>query len=280
MTGKSISRRALSRIQRSAIYQQMSASPIGGLYRRMKGSRGSEDNAGEVEFYRGLLQGFKQGDTVFDIGANTGEKVDAFVQLGARVVAVEPDELNLKRLRNRFIRSHGKQVSVSIIGSAVSDREGSETMWVDGPGSALNTLSQKWADTLKGDKERFAHTIDALEFKHEKSVTTTTLDRLIEENGAPFFVKIDVEGYELRVLQGLHKAVPYISFEVNLPEFMEEGLQCIEVLKRLNGAGEFNYSSDCRQGLASDEWLQSGAFAQVLSQCGERCIEVFWRSKS
>jgi FkbM family methyltransferase len=168
----------------------MSASPIGGFYRRVRGTRESEDKGIEVEFYRALLRGFKQGDTVFDIGANTGEKADTFVRLGARVVAVEPDELNLKRLRSRFIRLQGRRVPVSIIGAAVSDREGSETMWVDGPGSALNTLSRKWADTLKGDKSRFAHTIDALEFKHEKSVTTTTLDRLIQENGTPFFVKI------------------------------------------------------------------------------------------
>ena len=278
MSEKSVSKSALTRIRRSATYQRISASSIGRLYRRLKGTPQGEDQAHEVEFYRVLLGGFQQGDTVFDIGANTGQKADAFLQLGARVVAVEPDELNLTKLRNRFAGSKGTPLPVSIVGAAISDHEGAETMLVDGPGSALNTLSRKWADTLKSDKERFAHTIDALEFKHEKSVKTTTLDRLIEEFGVPFFVKIDVEGYELKVLQGLHKPVPYISFEVNLPEFKQEGLQCIEVLKSLQETGEFNYSSDCWQGLAKDKWLQASEFSHVFAQCTERCVEVFWRS--
>jgi FkbM family methyltransferase len=278
MTVKSVSEIALSRIRRSATYQRMSASSIGGLYRRLKGPQWSEDRAKEVEFYRSLLCGFKQGDTIFDVGANTGEKAATFIQLGARVVAVEPDELNLKRLRTRFMRFQRTHVPISIVGVAVSDREGTETMLVDGPGSALNTLSTKWADTLKADKSRIVNDIDALDFKYKKAVTTTTLDKLIEENGAPLFVKIDVEGYELSVLQGLHRAVPYISFEVNLPEFREEGLQCIELLNRLHEGGEFNYSSDCRLGFTGAEWLPARAFSQVLAECDESSIEVFWRS--
>lgn len=278
MTVKSVSEFALSRIRRSATYQRMSASSIGGLYRKLRGPQWSEDRAREVEFYRSLLCGFKQGDTIFDVGANTGEKAATFIQLGARVVAVEPDELNLKRLRTRFVRFQRTHTPVSIVGVAVSDKEGTETMLVDGPGSALNTLSTKWADTLKADKSRIVNTIDVLDFKYKRVVTTTTLDRLIEENGAPFFVKIDVEGYELSVLQGLHRAVPYISFEVNLPEFREEGLQCIELLNRLHEEGEFNYSSDCRRGFAGAEWVQARAFSQVFSQCDESCVEIFWRS--
>ena len=278
MTVKSVSEFALSRIRRSVTYQRMSASSIGGLYRRLKGPQWSEDRAREVEFYRSLLCGFKQGDTIFDVGANTGEKAATFIQLGARVVAVEPDELNLKRLRTRFMRFQRTHVPISIVGVAVSDREGTETMLVDGPGSALNTLSTKWANTLKADKSRIVNDIDALDFKYKKVVTTTTLDKLIEENGAPFFVKIDVEGYELGVLQGLHRAVPYISFEVNLPEFREEGLQCIELLNRLHERGEFNYSSDCRLGFTDAAWLPARAFLQVLAQCDESSIEVFWRS--
>lgn len=279
MKNKSRSRLALFRIRRSSVYQSLSASPLGGLYRKLKGEqRLVEDRAKEAAFYGTLLQGFHRGDLVFDIGANTGEKVEAFVRIGARVVAVEPDETNLKRLRTRFSRLQETGTPVSIIDAAVSDREGSATMLVDGPGSALNTLSEKWVDALKLHKERFAHTTDLLEFDGVKSVKTTTLDRLIEDNGAPFFVKIDVEGYELKVLQGLHRSVPYLSFEVNLPEFREEGLQCIDLLRGLREDGEFNYTSDCRSGLLSSRWLDSQKIAQVLTECDETCIEIFWRS--
>ena len=48
----------------------------------------------------------------------------------------------------------------------------------------------------------------------------TTLDRLIESYGVPAFIKIDLEGYELQVLQGLSRSVRGISFE-----FFAERLQ-------------------------------------------------------
>lgn len=51
-----------------------------------------EDLDKELQFYRNILRGFHPGDTIFDIGANHGSKTDIFLRLGAKVVAVEPDE--------------------------------------------------------------------------------------------------------------------------------------------------------------------------------------------
>ena len=39
-------------------------------------------------------------------------------------------------------------------------------------------------------------------------VPVDTLDNMIEKYGTPKFIKIDVEGYEYEVLQGLTKKVP------------------------------------------------------------------------
>jgi hypothetical protein len=97
-------------------------------------------------------------------------------------------------------------------------------------------------------------------------------------HGLPFFVKIDVEGYEPNVLRGMRRPVPYLSFEVNLPEFQPEGLECVELLARVDADGQFNYTPDCREGLALERWIDSGKFAQVLRTCSERSIEVFWKT--
>src|SRR4029453_18235955 len=102
------------------------------------------------------------------------------------------------------------------------------TLWIDEPGSAKNSLSRKWVETLKGDEARFGH---RLEFARQKKVQTTTLDELTISYGLPFFVKIDVEGYEPSVLRGMKRPVPFLSFEVNFPEFRAEGFECVELLR-------------------------------------------------
>jgi FkbM family methyltransferase len=275
----SVKQYVLPALRRKGIYQRLRTSAAFDVYRRLLKKGQVEDRDREIRFYQTLLEGFRPGDVVFDVGANVGTKTEVFLSIGARVVAVEPDECNQGVLRSKFLRYRLKSKPVTIVGLAVSELEGVETMWIDGAGSALNTLSEKWVDALRDDKKRFEHTDDPLEFGQKKRVETTTLERLIAVHGSPFFVKIDVEGNELRVLRGLHDAVPYLSFEVNLPEFRQEGIQCVNVLRDLAGNGQFNYSTDCRSGLALGTWLEAEEFVAVLDSCRESCIEVFWRTR-
>jgi hypothetical protein len=160
------------------------------------------------------------------------------------------------------------------VGEAVSDKNGVETFWVDEPGSAKNTLNHKWVELLQEDGERFGK---KLNFEKQKEVVTVTLDDLIGTYGRPFFVKIDVEGHEYNVLAGLRRPVPYLSFEVNLPEFRSEGLKCVGLLGRLAPDGKFNYA-DSRLKLACAQWLGLDEFCRVLNECPEASIEVIWKT--
>ena len=234
-----------------------------------------DDRYKELNFYRTLLVGLGKGDLIFDIGANRGTKTSIFLSLEARVVAVEPDEANQAILTAMFLRYRLTPKTVIIVPEAVSDQSTVETMWIDEPGSAKNSFSRKWVETLKTDAKRFGV---SAEFAHQRQIQTTTLEALTVKYGPPFFVKIDVEGYELNVLRGMKRPVPYLSFEVNLPEFRAEGLQCIDLLRHLAPDGTFNYSVDCRDGVLLQEWLDASAFSLVLNQCSHESIEVFWRS--
>jgi len=233
----------------------------------------------EVDFYKSALTGFERGDLIFDVGANEGAKTDVFLRLGARVIAVEPDDISCRSLKERFLRFRISPLPVTIITQAVSDGVGTKEMLVDGPGSAVNTMSPKWAESLKNSRATFPYEHCGLEFKQTKVIETTTLEELITQHGVPFFVKIDVEGHELSALRGLQRPVPYLSFEVNLPEFRPEGLECIRLLARLAHAGRFNYTSDCTHGLILREWVPADEFSAVLNQCSERSIEVFWKTR-
>jgi FkbM family methyltransferase len=269
---------ALKGLGRIGLRQRLKTSYLSDLYWVRTDPQRVERRSKEVSFYRSVLNGFRPGDLIFDVGANVGDKTDIFLRLGARVLAVEPDKAAQQVLRQRFLGFRFRQKPVVIVGKAVSDKHAVETMWIDGPGSALNTLSQKWVKTIVNDKARFSNSIDNLEFAQRERIETISLEELIETHGSPFFIKVDVEGHEPSVLRGIRRPVPYVSFEVNLPEFRVEGLECTDLLARLAADGKFNYAVNCQRGLALDQWLGYRAFSRVLEHCPENTIEVFWTS--
>jgi FkbM family methyltransferase len=265
-------------LKQTSIYHRLKASFVRDLYLQTTNRHWLELRRGEVEFYRRALPGLRPGDLIFDIGANDGTKTDVFLRLGAKVVAIDPDDLNQQMIRNKFHRYRLTPKPVVVVGKAVSDECDSKTMWIDGPGSALNTLSDKWAAALKDKKQNFEGENFGLEFAQSKVIETTTVEELIRAYGIPYFIKIDVEGYEIHVIQGMKQPVPFLSYEVNLPEFRAEGLECIKILNGLSPRGKFNYIVDCQQGLILDQWLDSTTFASILDRCTENSVEVFWKS--
>lgn len=256
------------------VYERAKVSWIYDFYWTLADRRIISDRRSELDFYRNLLGGFREGDLIFDVGANQGYKTDIFLRLGAKVVAVEPDGISQETLKEKFLSHRLKKKPLVIVGNAVSDKSSVTTMWIETPGSAKNTLSKKWAETLKDDDKRFGHKVA---FEHWKEVETVSVEQLISTHGTPFFLKIDVEGHELSVLRGMQRTVPFLSFEVNLPEFKPEGLECIQVLGRLAPDGEFNYTPDCRRGLVLKQWPGAEQFSEILASCTDPSIEVFWR---
>jgi FkbM family methyltransferase len=274
---KVLKRQTQEVLERAGLYHRLRTSAIHDLYRRVADKSWILARERQMDFYRRLLPELRHGDLIFDVGANEGFKTDLFLRMGARVVAIEPDETNQLILQGRFVKFRLSRRPVVIVGKAVSDKNTMESMWIDGPGSAVNTLSQKWATTLRGNKARHTYSHCGLDFVQRRTVETTTLEELMAVHGRPLFIKIDVEGYELNVIRGLRRSVPYLSFEVNLPEFRAEGLQCVSLLGGLAASGKFNYAVDCEQGLALERWLSSNEFLQVLERCAENTVEVFWK---
>ncbi len=264
-----------SLLKRVGVYHRLKASRLYDFYWSLADPQFVERTKKELQFYQHTLVGFTKGDLIFDIGANHGFKTAQFLKLGARVVAVEPDATNQAILKESFHALRLVKKPVTIVAKAVSDKTGQETMWVDEPGSAKNTLNPKWVETLRQDSSRFG---ESLQFGEKKTVETTTMEDLFKAHGRPFFIKIDVEGYEAVVLSGMKSSVPYVSFEVNLPEFLPEAVQCIDTLESIGTNGTFNYVTDSLQGLAFTQWLSYAEFAKALQSCREPCIEVFWHA--
>jgi FkbM family methyltransferase len=257
------------------LYQRVKSSFLYDLYWSAADPKVIADRYREVQFYRNTLMGFRKGALIFDIGANQGHKTDIFLRLGARVVAVEPDSSNQRILRQNFLECRLKRKPVTIVGKAVSDKSGKAMFLIDEPGSAKNTLSQKWADSLRTDLTRFGK---KLAFTGHREIETTTLEELFRSFGMPHYIKIDVEGHEVNVLEGMRTAVPFLSFEVNLPEFAAEAKECIRILDQLAPGGEFNQASDCSRGFLFERWQTRDTALERLTSSNETCIEVFWRA--
>lgn len=227
----------------------------------------------ELDFFRKTLVGFRRHDLIFDIGANRGLKTRVFLELGARVIAADPDASNQKTLAERFLAYRLRKKPVVVVGKAVSDRNGHETFWISEPGFEMNTLNLRWAETLGRDPARFGRTF---KFGQKREVETLTLEQMISTYGRPFYIKIDVEGHEPNVLKGLQSAVHYLSFEVNLPDFRREGEQCIGRLRDIAANGVFNCA--VRDHLIFPDWMPYGRFAEAFAEIKETSVEVFWRT--
>jgi len=262
-------------LKRLGFYERFKFSFLYDVYWRIGDRRLINQREKEVQFFQSTLVGLRPGDIIFDVGANIGHKTDVFLRLGARVVAVEPDRSNQEILKRSFCKLRLFKKPVVIVDKAISDHAGTETMFVDQPGSAKNTLNRKWVDTLRNDSMRFGTT---LEFGEETRVETTTVEQLILAHGRPFYMKIDVEGHEPEVLKGVSSKIPYISFEVNLPEFQPEAVECVGLLEKLASTGKFNLAADCVNGFDLPRWLPANEFLDELNACTAPCIEVFWRA--
>lgn len=224
----------------------------------------------EYAFYHNLLKRIDN-CLVIDVGANGGFKTNIFRRLADKVVCVEPDLHNLNYLRKRFKRHS----NVIILGSAVGDSQGKEVFYSDEPGSALNTLSKKWRDGLKRNEvNRFKKEVHT--FSKEYLVDVVTLDMLIKQYGIPYYIKIDVEGYELNVLKGLTSCVNLISFEVNLPEFRAEAIECVRILNNLCANYRFNVAVELKNDCFEfANWLNSKDIVNFIVKADMEYLEVF-----
>lgn len=142
-------------------------------------------------------------DLFLDIGANIGVYTVIAGRLATidRVIAFEPDPRNVRQLgANLLINS--MVGSVEIVEKAVSNRTGPVPF-------------DFFPDDSTGQSRIEAGGA-------ESTVDAVRLDDLIEQNGATIFVKIDVEGHEPQVLEGMAKLLGSNRIFLQVESFPEQ----------------------------------------------------------
>lgn len=252
-------------LRQSGVQWWLKGNTLYELYLRIFYSSYINNRNEEIKFYQSIMAS-KNVNLIFDIGANGGDKADRFLRMGAKVICVEPDEYCCDTLKKRF---RNKLNRLTIVNKAVSDSVETRTFYAFKEGSAYNTLSEKWATEVG---QRVQNTDISEAQKHE--VQTITIDSLILINGLPDLIKIDIEGYEINALRGLNTKVPSITFELNLPEFRQEGIECIDRLNSIDLDSSFNYFIDCKNGLELIKNVDANTFKDFLLKTELSYLEV------
>ncbi len=141
----------------------------------------------ERDIYTGTEVRVKPGAVVLDCGANIGVFTRLSLERGAgKVIAIEPAPENLECLRRNFVKeiTEGRVV---VYPKGVWDKDDVLTLNVDPHNSAADSFLIHREGGHEGNK-----------------VPLTTIDKLVAELGLERvdFVKMDIEGAEVRALMG------------------------------------------------------------------------------
>jgi len=138
---------------------------------------------------------------IFDIGANEGRFAEECFRKyeNCQVILVEPNPELLNGLEEKF-----KNKNVKIINKLVSSKSNLKIDFYINNLSVISTASHDWINNSRFKDSNWKEAI---------KIESISLDDLIVSYGTPDILKVDVEGYELEVFEGLTSKQKKICFE-------------------------------------------------------------------
>ncbi|MGA5299916.1 FkbM family methyltransferase [Nucisporomicrobium flavum] len=237
---------------RGAVLARLKADPeLSGLRRSLDFYYGDTRREASMDAFYGRF--VRPGDLVFDVGSHVGDHIACFRRLGARVVALEPQPSCMRVLEELY----GDEPEVSLVHAACGAEPGTLELHVNSDNPTVSTASSHFIEAAAGADGWHGQRWDG-----RIEVASTTMDLLIERYGVPAFAKIDVEGFEDRVLAGLSRSIPVLSFEFTTIE-RDLAARCLQRATELGFDGFTLSLGDERRFLVPD-WVSAGELGERL----------------
>ncbi len=146
---------------------------------------------------------------IYDVGMHIGQDSEFYLKKGFDVIAIEANPKLVEEQKVRFSK-YIENGRLKIINVGIGQKKGKCTFYV-------NDYLSEWSS--------FDKTIGTREGKfHEIEVTMVPLEDVLREHGIPYYLKIDIEGYDFIALQSI-QFIPdkprYISVENGQKPFLD-----------------------------------------------------------
>ena len=197
------------------------------------GNANFEQN-GEKVFTDNLFNSFKNGGgVVFDIGANVGDYAQMIVDKSAqsnvsvKIHLFEPTKSCFAIISSKFQNKE----NITLNNFGVSNSDDVATIFYDKEESGLASLYQRNLDSYD------------IELNQSEEIKLRRIDSYIEEKNISHidFIKIDIEGHELKAFEGFGKYlnsnfIDYIQFEYGGAN-LDSHSSLMEIYKLLSNSG-------------------------------------------
>ncbi|MFT4129080.1 FkbM family methyltransferase [Labrys sp. (in: a-proteobacteria)] len=208
------------------------------VYRRYRVSQKNKFK-GATYILRKTVRSIPQGSLVIDCGANVGEVSEYFLSKGMRVIAFEPDPVALIALISRL----GSNLRLRIEPKAVGGQAGRATLYQTSHAFAGNLDNTISSSLVKRDIHGDA-SIENIEI-----VDLVQYIQSLEEKVR--ILKLDIEGYEVEVLESIIDSGIYKNIDLIIVETHERFSKVLEqktddLRRRISELGIRNINLDWR----------------------------------
>ncbi len=168
------------------------------VHRALKSARAARRELKKARA-RGILEGLRAGlgphALCVDCGAHYGTVTSLLAETGARVHAFEPDPHSWEKL----METCGEMNNVTLVNAAVGVEDGEITLFRNDTFDRDEEVGSTGSSVVAGN----INAKDGTEIKVRAVNLVAYLERLLEENGRIQFLKMDIEGAEVEILEHL-----------------------------------------------------------------------------